>query len=413
MKNTVFVSMPFGDKPDSPDNEWTKLYEYGLKPLEKDIPGLPEGVVHTPVTLWRADRELESLTLKTNVMRGIAQSHFVLGVLTTSVARGTHGLRLTNPNVLWELGYAEAIGKPIVVLADSDDLRRLPVLAGLPNVCVYDHNIVQAAKAKNAPEALLHISRGLVQHIAKASEEAARGAKGLVMRHAHFYPSRDIIDLPEMIAGAEKQVDILTTNLEYFRSRRFPSNPHPFEQALANGATVRIVTMDPESVIAEYRARQLNRGQDVPGYRRELRTGIIRFFGQFGDTPDFHLHTYNDLPLQITTRVDHRIITSVVTIGERARKRIQIQFHLNDEGVTESFISHFQSMFDNSTDVSGLKWVVRPGLEDSRSAKDTTSRGTKGKRPAPKKRANKRMQRTTDTKRKASARKVPKRARRR
>jgi hypothetical protein len=365
MSAIVFVSMPFGKGPDSPNNEWTKLYDHGLKPLERDITGLPEGICHVPVRLWRADRNLESLALKTNVIRGIERCDYVLGVLTTAVVQGAHGLRLTNPNVLWELGYAEAIGKPIVVLADNNDLRRLPVLAGLPNVCVYDHKLVQRVSPKDAPSVLPPlIARNLVQHLAVASIEANRGSTGLAGSRARFYPCRDEVPLPEMISNARKQVDILTTNLTYFLLKKFERAMHPIAMALKNGATVRVVTMDPESVIAEYRARQLILGQDVPGYRRELRRAIIQFFNRFGSSSDFHLHIYNDLPLQITTRVDHAIITSAVTIGERARKRIQIQFNLQDEGVTESFVGHFQSMFDNSTDVTGLRWVVRPESED-------------------------------------------------
>jgi hypothetical protein len=356
--------MPFGDEPDSPQNEWTKLFEGGLRPLEHEITGLPEGIRHVPVKLWRADRKLESLALKTNVIQGIENCDFLLAVLTTKLVRGTHGLRLTNPNVLWEMGYAEAIGKQVVVLADNNDLRRLPVLAGVANVCVYDHKIVQRVSPKDALGTLPFIARNLVQHIVKASEEAKRGSIGLAGSRARFYPSRDAVDLPSMISGARKQVDILTTNLQYFLSPTFNIDPHPIATAMKNGATVRVVTMDPESVIAEYRAKQLVRGQDVPGYRRELRNGIIELFNRFGGSADFHLHTYNDLPLQITTRVDHTIVTSVVTIGERARKRIQIQFSLHDDGVTESFVGHFQSMFDNSTDVAGLKWVVRPEPED-------------------------------------------------
>lgn len=388
--DTIFVSMPFGDDPDSLHNEWTKLFEYGIKPLEHEMQELPEGICHVPVKLWRADRKLESLALKTNVIRGIERCDFLLAVLTTSVVRGTHGLRLTNPNVLWELGYAEAIGKQIVVLADSNDLRRLPVLAGVPNVCVYDHKLVQRVTPKDAPNVLPFIARNLVQHIAKASEETKRGPIGLVGSRARFYPSRDAVDLPTMISGARKQVDILTTNLQYFLTLKFNSDPHPIASALKNGATVRVVTMDPESVIAEYRARQLVRGQDVPGYRRELRNGIIEFFNRFSENADFHLHTYNDLPLQITTRVDHTIITSVVTIGERARKRIQIQFSLYDEGVTESFVGHFQSMFDNSTDVAGLKWVVRPEPEDLDPRATTRKKKARGETQPP----NKRMQPT-------------------
>lgn len=109
MIKRCFVSMPFGDDPESPENEWTKLYGFGLKPLESEITDLAEGINHTLIKLWRADRDLEELALKENVIRGIDQSTFLLCVLTTQVVDGSHGLRLSNPNVLWELGYAEAL----------------------------------------------------------------------------------------------------------------------------------------------------------------------------------------------------------------------------------------------------------------------------------------------------------------
>jgi hypothetical protein len=184
-------------------------------------------------------------------------------------------------------------------------------------------------------------------------DDVRRGITRSGGSRARFYTNRDILDLHELIGAAEHQVDILTTNLNYFGDSRSEA----IGRAISNGATVRIVTMDPESVIAEYRAKQLSRGQDIPSYRRELRNGILNLCKKFGTKNNFHLHLYNDLPLQITTRVDNSIITSVVTRGERARKRIQIRFNLSDDGVTDSFVSHFQSMFDNSTDVKGASWI--------------------------------------------------------
>jgi hypothetical protein len=289
-------------------------------------------------------------------MRGIEQSTYMICVLTTAVMDGTHGLRLSNPNVLWELGYAESLGKPIIIMADDPSLSQLPILTGQPNVCIYNHKLVQEAKVNEAPEALKTIAKNLVPYVAQASQDAVRGAMAGHRTRALAYAKRDLINLADMIGNARNQVDILTTNLNYFLFDKLSGDSHPIKNALGNGATIRIVTMDPESVIAEYRAKQLIRGQDVPGYRRELREGIVTFFYRYGDHPQFHLHIYNDLPLQITFRVDETIITSIATRGERARKRIQVQFNLYDEGVTESFVSHFQSMFDNSTDVRGVQW---------------------------------------------------------
>lgn len=368
MPETVFVSMPFGDKPESRENEWTKLFHYGLKPLEGKLPTGHDMVQHIPIKLWRADRNLKSLALKRNVIVGIEQCSFMLCVLTTAVADGTHGLRLCNPNVLWELGYAEALNKPIVVLTDDESLRQLPILAGVPNVCIYNHKLVKEVSQKHASDNLKSIACDLVPYFSQASKDAKRGIGGGAAHRARamVYPSRDSVDISGIISTAQKQVDILTTNLDYFLTEPFLIKPHPISSALQNGATVRIVAMDPESVIAEYRAKQLVRGQDVPGYRRELREAIIWLYERFGDHPLFHLHIYNDLPLQITSRVDQTIITSIVTRGDRARKRIQIQFKLSDEGVTESFVAHFQSMFDNSIDVTSMKWVFRHTVKGSK-----------------------------------------------
>lgn len=393
MSDIAFVSMPFGDDPDSPENEWTKLFEYGLKPLENSIDSQFENIEHEPIKLWRADKAWESLNLKTNVMRGIENSTFIICVLTTDVANGTSGLRLSNPNVLWELGYAEALGKPIVVLADDPSLSQLPILTGSPNVCSYDHSVVKETKVKNANDSLSHIAKNLIPYIQIASKEAKTGNRGGRRANIIAYPKRDSIDLAERISNAINQVDILTTNTSYFLFDKLRGDKNPFHDALRNGASVRIVTMDPESVIAEYRAKQLIKEQDIPEYRKELRDGIIELFQNFRNYEQFHLHLYNDLPLQITFRVDDTIITSIVTRGERARTRLQIQFSLYDEGVTESFVSHFQSMFETSKDVSGLRWVTE---HFNRGAEPLSKEKTEPKAKLPTKNSSGRKKCTAD-----------------
>jgi|GEM_PF-2351646 len=357
MSEIAFVSMPFGDDLDDPENDWTKLFEAGLKPLENQIADVPN---YEPIILHRADRTMSNLGLKQNVTDLIEQSSFIICVLTTTIVDGSHGLRLSNPNVLWELGYAECLGKPVIILSDNESIRSLPVLAGDPNVCIYNHKLVQTAKSSEAPDALKKISRDLAPYVKQATNDLKRGQCMVNRTRATTFSSRDQIDIKSMIKNAEKYIDILTTNLDYFVRDDFIGDNSPFSAALDNGATVRIVTMDPVSVIAEYRAKQLNRGQNVPKYRKELRDSIAKFNNKFGEHQRFHLHIYNDLPLQITIRIDHTIITSIVTRGEKARDRIQVLFNLHDQGVTESFLTHFQSMYEDSNDVRGIAWVLRP-----------------------------------------------------
>ncbi|MBI5183116.1 MAG: hypothetical protein HY999_01980 [Nitrospinae bacterium] len=33
----VFVSMPFGESADDPNNEWTKLFRAGIEPFKEEI----------------------------------------------------------------------------------------------------------------------------------------------------------------------------------------------------------------------------------------------------------------------------------------------------------------------------------------------------------------------------------------
>jgi hypothetical protein len=246
-------------------------------------------------------------------------------------------------------------------MADHSDLRDLPVLTGMPTVYAYNHELVRAAQPQEAKQALLKVAQDLAPYVRLACQQSKRGHLESIRTRPTAYATRKDVALAEVVSQAEHYVDVLTTNVSYFLSSEFHSGlkaVHPFMAALRKGAAIRIVTMDPESIIAEYRAKQLNKKDDIPGYRDELRKGIIYLYKLFEAYPNFSLHLYDDLPLQITTRVDQTIITSVVTKGDRARKRIQIEFHLTDDGVSESFISHFQSMFDGSTDARGIAWIL-------------------------------------------------------
>jgi hypothetical protein len=354
----AFVSMPFGLDPDSPENEWTKLYDHGLRPLEG---GLDTDHDYPDVKLLRADRSLVGLSFKVNVCRNIERSSFVIAVLTTQQI-GDGDVRICNPNVLWEVGYASALGKPIVMLIDDkDDPRRLPILVDEYVLFQYSHDMVKACKAKDAKDALGVIARNLREHVKLACSNAYGGQQGRTWVNAIAYSSRDEVPLGDMITRARRTVEVLSTNVDYYLSRSFYTGTkatHPFAAALRNGARVSVVTMDPESLIAEYRAKQLYRGADVPGYRRELRDGIRLLYELFKNDRNFSMHVYNDLPLQITVRVDDTILTSVVTRGAQARRRIQIQFQLAYPPVSESFVTHFQTMYDSSEDIRNVRWAT-------------------------------------------------------
>ena len=225
----------------------------------------------------------------------------------------------------------------------------------------YSHDMVRACNPKDAPEVLGIIARNLRDHVRLAIVNAAEGQRSRTWVNAIAYSNRDVVPLGDMIARARRTVELLTTNLHYYYSRSFYTGPkalHPFELALRKGVRVNVVTMDPESLIAEYRGKQLYRGADIPGYRKELRDGIRLFYELYKKYSNFSMHLYSDLPLQITIRVDETVLTSVVTRGTRARNRIQMQFDLSYAPVTESFVTHFQAVYDSSEDIRNVLWVT-------------------------------------------------------
>lgn len=93
-KPRVFVIMPFAD-------EFQSIYD------ELICPALDEYVVE------RADSRLDQRGILAKIVSGIAEADLVIADVTA-----------TNPNVMYELGIAHALGRPTIML--SQDTSRLP-----------------------------------------------------------------------------------------------------------------------------------------------------------------------------------------------------------------------------------------------------------------------------------------------
>ncbi|MEW6558396.1 MAG: hypothetical protein AB1349_13780 [Elusimicrobiota bacterium] len=309
----IFVAMPFGEDPKNPNNEWTKLYQGGIKPVEDEERTLS-------LNIYRADYTLKDLGLKEHSMKCIEDADVLLCVLTD------------NPNVFWEVGYTECLEKPIIFMVDSQRLKekKIPVLAGQLHFCEYNHNLVKEAPASldECKNILKVIREQLGPYIRKAVEYVGHRKVGKNVYKINVYNNRKVVNLDRLISSAKDRVDILETNLEWFAYIE-PFNlenieNHPLKKAIDNGAEIRILTMDPEAIIAEYRAKQLGKVADVPGYREVLWESIKKIYTNFRKYKNFNLRIYNELPLQIAFRIDDRIITGIIARGEKSRKLIHI-----------------------------------------------------------------------------------------
>lgn len=366
----AFTSMPFGDSPDSDANMWSRLYEHGIKPCEKLAfddalfarPSSP-GCEDRRLVIHRADHNLQALGLKENVRFLIDHCDFVICVLTVE----GNDTRLMNPNLLWEIGYAEARRRPIVFLGNNEAIRRIPALVGADNLfCRFDPRVFQpdtpcgpiAQLGQKVAQDLMPFIRSAIGRL----EERQPGRHGTYEVTAHA--DRRRANLREFIASATSSIDILTTNLDDFLHQvafEFENRDSILRAPLERGVTVRLVVMDPDCHIAEYRARQLGMSGDVGQYREELRNAIVKvyslFEGSYGD--HFRMKVYEDLPLQITLRVDNEVITSFVTRGKRSRDRVHVRFRVEDEGVYDTFVGHFGSVYDSAKDIREFSWLYR------------------------------------------------------
>jgi hypothetical protein len=108
---TSFVLMPFS-------NSYTFVYEYGIKPALAKLAGDPNSI-----TVARADEKLALSANKVQEVEAAIRSNDIIVI----------DLSDYNPNVLWELGYCQALGKRIIPISQSIDglpfnLRGLDVI---------------------------------------------------------------------------------------------------------------------------------------------------------------------------------------------------------------------------------------------------------------------------------------------
>lgn len=91
-KNKAFIGMPFA-------NQYTDSYEYGIK-LAVENQGL---------SIFRADKEISNRDIMCKICKEIQ----TCGLAIFNIS----GL---NPNVMLELGLALGIGKPVIIIKDTD-----------------------------------------------------------------------------------------------------------------------------------------------------------------------------------------------------------------------------------------------------------------------------------------------------
>lgn len=175
------------------------------------------------------------------------------------------------------------------------------------------------------------------------------------------YKQRRRVDLPYMMRNARYRIHILTTNLQYIVDRLIPS----IEYAIKKNGTgvfeesgcssfhdyaspgnpsfkVDIQTMDPESIVTNARAKQLN--ENVASYRDSLRSSLekVRIFAnEYNGTVE--VGTYVTLPTLILFLVDDTVVFSAPFPSTKSRLTPHFVITSDDVAIHQ-FLSYFFSV---------------------------------------------------------------------
>ncbi len=239
-----------------------------------------------------------------------------------------------NPNVLFEMGYAIGVDKPVIIMARKGE--KIP--ADFSGRLYLEW---KADELQLLPQKLQGYIRGAIESIL-----ARRFQRKYTVP---VYADRGLVALQEKFSKATSNVDVLTTNLF---SLAEAGHVDMIQQRLSSATTlkVRILTLDPESDFAAHRARQV--GISTRHFRDQLRDSLENTSRALKEYPEAcRIATYNEFPTQIAFRIDDAIYFQVVSANRQSRNNPLLIFPASAAGVSESILSHFDTVWGRAATV--------------------------------------------------------------
>ncbi len=315
------VAMPF-------KQEWSKVVFSAIENVMRSI----------KVNVFKVDMtKRTSLKLAIDVENQIKNADIIIADLTTQ-----------NSNVQLEVGFAIANDKDILLCTQSKD-----------DVCAHlkDYLFIEYKPDKNGLDELSRQLRLRIQEClerAKSNEEKRKLKLQLSPTYSvKCFKDRDVATLADVFLSAHHRIDILTTNLSWLFLKEGGSDRSYWE---AIGLTVkrnelmqlRILTLNPESEIAANRGHQL--GFTPVNFRDQLRRGYekAKTFASSYPTSRVEIRIYDELPTQITFRIDNEVFTCIVGQPMQSRNYPVLKFDVANLGVQEAFLSHFLNVWKDA-----------------------------------------------------------------
>lgn len=266
----------------------------------------------------RADFQLKGLEFRQHLHEHLNDSHICVCDITDS-----------NPNVMYEIGYAHARGKKTIIIRQPH--QEIPV--------DLSDKFVQTYEEEKLPKLSLFLENAIVKGIEAIVTKRASTKPAYDVR---CFKDREASNLGKAIASAKDHIEILETNVSTVVDAYIKELNRALKRS--NRLTVRVLTLDPDSSFVNNRADQL--GVPVGQYREELHDAIRRLLIElepFGDR--ITLRIYDDFPTQITFMADDEIFSCSIARSNRSRKLCTFNLHSYDPGAERTYLFHFEAVW--------------------------------------------------------------------
>lgn len=354
---TCFISSPFAERFKKPHQVLSENVSKRVEEITKEDIRFR----HVFKLIWnRLDNApFIAQNIQKNVLRSIKKSHLLVADISSQYEKIEESdinekaekpkpkVESPNPSVMHEIGFATALGIPIFLIGQRGSSEHLPANLKGFLVSEYDKEELIKTDANDTNEFTNNLAETITNVIDKAGAPLTPGDFPV-----EGYRLRRTVDLPYLIRNAKYRVYVLTTNMEYVNERllepieyalKLNISKHPgSNEPLNKSFKVDILTMDPESIVTNARAKQLS--VNVAKFRDILRESLDKIKQFSNEYPNnVEIATYVSLPTLIMFVIDDMIVCSVPFPSQQSR--LVPHFVIAHDDVTiQQFISYFFSV---------------------------------------------------------------------
>jgi hypothetical protein len=356
---TCFISTPFAER-------FKKTHQVLSENVSKRVEEITKEDIrfrHVFKLIWnRLDNApFIAQNIQLNVLSSIKKSHLLVADISSQYVKIEKNdiiesdkktkpkpkVKSPNPSVMHEIGFATALGIPIFLIGKRGSSKHLPANLKGFLVSEYDKKELVETDINYTNEFSNNLAETITNVIDKAGAPLTPGDFTV-----EGYRLRRTVDLPYLIRNSKYRVYVLTTNIEYVNERLLEAvkyaldsniTQHPgSNEPLNKSFKVDILTMDPESIVTNARAKQLS--VNVAKFRdilRESLESIKKFSKEYPNNVE--IATYVSLPTLIMFVIDDMIVCSVPFPSQQSR--LVPHFVIAHDDVTiQQFISYFFSV---------------------------------------------------------------------